>query len=691
MQLILLRTVPGEADLGEGGDVGMSAQSRPNILLITTDQYRFPRFSYGPDGGFADPLKQILGFQGTVDATNPYAAFFPGLLQLRRNAVVLRNHTIAASACTPSRATIYTGQYGTRTGVTQTDGLFKNGDNSSFPWLAVDGIPTLGTWMRLAGYSTHYFGKWHVSNPPDHSLDRYGFDDWEESYPEPHGSLANNLGTYRDLGFADSVCSFLQRKALALGYDRVAASVAAYDPDAGTPPSDTARPWFAVASFANPHDIATYPAVISQALPADSDAAPITLPDGKTVPQPQTQSIFGPLTVPLEGDRTPPPIVGTMQVPLNPGGFPQDCAQAPPTVNEDLSSKPRCQFDASYKIGLALSAKTGFNVASGLPQGGGIDAAVAVALKSTVPFQLAPDPAAAVLDFIQFYGYLHAVVDTHIERVLRTLEQSGQAENTIVVFLADHGEYAAAHGMMMEKWHTAYQEALHVPVVVRFPSSTAVEGGLRQLDQLTSHIDILPTVLGLAGVSAEERAAIARLLAERRPTPPLPGVNLAPLIRGETDVVTEPDGRPRHGVLFITDDEITEPLPPNGDPQEPKSLKEFAVYDATVAAVRQGTLGKGPVPGLAPGPVRQPNHVRCVRTADFKLSRYFDPSATQPQEWEMYDLRHDPNEAFNLVHVQGTPPVARQDVPPWTTRDAVQREADALAALLAKLEARDLA
>ena len=42
-------------------------------------------------------------------------------------------------------------------------------------WLDADGIPTLGTWMREAGYSTHYFGKWHVSNPPEHSLKRYGF------------------------------------------------------------------------------------------------------------------------------------------------------------------------------------------------------------------------------------------------------------------------------------------------------------------------------------------------------------------------------------------------------------------------------------------------------------------------------------------------------------------------------------
>ncbi|MEE3623670.1 sulfatase-like hydrolase/transferase [Nitrospirillum sp. BR 11752] len=656
----------------------------PNILLVTTDQYRFPRFSYGPEGGFAEALKRILGFQGTVEPGDPYAEFFPGLLRLRKNAVVLRNHTIAASACTPSRATIYTGQYGTRTGVTQTDGLFKSGDAANFPWLAADGIPTLGSWMRAAGYSTHYFGKWHVSNPPDHSLDAYGFDDWEESYPEPHGASPNNLGTYRDIGFADSVCNFLRRKALGLDYDRAAAIKSEKAPNLKAPDASNARPWFAVASFANPHDIATYPAVISQALPSDN-GTPVTLPNGMTLGA--TQSLFGPLTVPLQGDRTPPPTGGTFQVALNPLGFPQDCALNPPTLVEDLSTKPSCQHDYAYKMGLALSAKIGYNFAGVVPADK-LDAAVATTLKSCIPFQLTSDPATSAQDFIQLYAYLHSLVDTQIDRVLRTLEESGLAENTIVVFLADHGEYAGAHGMMIEKWHTAYQEALHVPVVVQFPPSTHVHGGLRQLDQVTSHIDILPTILGLAKVDQAEVAS--RLAATRGPFPPLPGANLAPLIHGRTDVVMEPDGTPRQGVLFITDDEITEPLPPIGDPHETASYGQFAIYDATVAAVRHGWHGKGPVPDLAPGPVRQPNHVRCVRTADFKLARYCDPHERVPQEWEMYDLRNDPNETTNLVHVRVSPPTARPDLPAWAPHGAVQAEADRLAHLLARLEARDL-
>ena len=77
-----------------------------------------------------------------------------------------------------------------------------------------DGTPTAGDWFRALGYTTHYFGKWHVSEPPNHTLQEYGFGDWELSWPEPHGASINNLGTYRDYQFADLACSFLRGRAL---------------------------------------------------------------------------------------------------------------------------------------------------------------------------------------------------------------------------------------------------------------------------------------------------------------------------------------------------------------------------------------------------------------------------------------------------------------------------------------------
>ncbi|RKH12630.1 sulfatase [Corallococcus sp. CA053C] len=635
--------------------------TRPNILLLTVDQLQFPRFAYGPDGGFLPGLKDILGFVTEGGEDNPFRKFFPGFEALRQNAAVFRNHTIAASACTPSRAVIYTGQYGTRTGVTQTDGLFKSGDAAAFPWLAADGIPTLGHWFQKAGYHTHYFGKWHVSNPPEHTLQRYGFDDWELSYPEPHGASINNLGAFRDVGFADLTCDFLRRMALGQPYNRALANQSYAAPRAEAP-DGSVQPWFAVASFTNPHDIATYPILPRQLDPSSPK--------------------LGPLVVPAEGQPSVTPVAGTFTVPLNPLGFPQENANLPTNLRDTLANKPSCQRDYAYKLGLALAAKTGLTLHQAKE---GIDP-VTVTLNSGIPFQLTADPDEAALRFQQYYAWLISLVDGHIARVLQTLDDSGLRKNTLVVFLSDHGEYGAAHGYLMEKWHTSYQEALHVPLVVQFPQAQET----RYIDALTSHADVAPTLLGLAGIPREELAAIRTDLRLHRPVPPFVGADLSPLARGETKTVTEPNGTPREGVLFITDDEITEPLPRTGDPHQMHDDALFSVYARAVEALREGSTRAGKVPGLKPGAVCQPNHIRCVRTPRWKLARTWDPSGEHADEWELYDMKNDPLEMENLLVFDGPFPTVVPQLPKGLTRAEVEEAAKETHALLGKYEAEKL-
>ncbi len=93
-----------------------TSKTRLNILLILVDQLRYPRCSYG-DAGLANPMKDILSFVGDLK-DSPYVKHFPGFTKLREYGVVLTNHSIAESACIPSRASIMTGQYGPRTGGT---------------------------------------------------------------------------------------------------------------------------------------------------------------------------------------------------------------------------------------------------------------------------------------------------------------------------------------------------------------------------------------------------------------------------------------------------------------------------------------------------------------------------------------------------------------------------------------------
>ncbi len=92
-------------------------------------------------------------------------------------------------------------------------------------------------------------------------------------------------------------------------------------------------------------------------------------------------------------------------------------------------------------------------------------------------------------------------VDDNIGRLMRFLDQSGLAENTIVVFTADHGEMLASHNRFNKM--VPYEEAVNVPLIIRWPGRTPA--GTRT-DCLYTPIDHMPTLLSLAGIPAPDTA-----------------------------------------------------------------------------------------------------------------------------------------------------------------------------------------
>ena len=127
-------------------------------------------------------------------------------------------------------------------------------------------------------------------------------------------------------------------------------------------------------------------------------------------------------------------------------------------------------------------------------------------------------------DHLKFYYQMQAEVGLQITRVLDALRETEAYENTIVIFSSDHGDMQGAHGGMHEKWHVAYEEALHVPFIV---SSPLLPGGARELDIPTNHADLIPTLLGLAGIDRDQ--ALVRL----RPTTATPTRSSAATSRGD--------------------------------------------------------------------------------------------------------------------------------------------------------------
>jgi len=91
------------------------------------------------------------------------------------------------------------------------------------------------------------------------------------------------------------------------------------------------------------------------------------------------------------------------------------------------------------------------------------------------------------------YGMVE-MIDDRIGRVLKTLEESGAADNTIVVFTSDHGDMMGDHGLFL-KGFMHYRGTLQVPMMILAPGSAAC-----RTDALASSIDLGPTLLSLCGV-----------------------------------------------------------------------------------------------------------------------------------------------------------------------------------------------
>ena len=97
-------------------------------------------------------------------------------------------------------------------------------------------------------------------------------------------------------------------------------------------------------------------------------------------------------------------------------------------------------------------------------------------------------------DYRRFYYQLQENVNREVQKVLDALhEHPAMARDTIVIFTSDHGDMLGAHGGMHQKWHQAYEESTHVPFIFHNPTMFS---GRQAIDTLTSHADVIPTMIG---------------------------------------------------------------------------------------------------------------------------------------------------------------------------------------------------
>jgi arylsulfatase len=218
---------------------------------------------------------------------------------------------------------------------------------------------------------------------------------------------------------------------------------------------------------------------------------------------------------------------------------------------------------------------------------------------------------------LNFYLNCLRDVDRSIELVLDGLQASGEADRTIVIFTADHGEMAGSHGLR-QKANLVYDENFHVPFVIRHPDFMRGAG----TDAMASAVDLAPTMLEFAGLDG---GAIASRF------PALRGRSLAPALAG---------ARVRDGVLTAVESVIS---------LDSEFWKAFADPDAADRLV-SGELRPD---------FRKRGFLRGYTDERYSLGRYFSPlEPNRPSDFAslvahndvvLYDRRDDPGETNNLA------------------------------------------
>ncbi len=87
-------------------------------------------------------------------------------------------------------------------------------------------------------------------------------------------------------------------------------------------------------------------------------------------------------------------------------------------------------------------------------------------------------------------------VDTEMGRMLRVLEETGQADNTIVIFMSDHGEMLGDHGIY-QKGPYFYDCLTRIPLIIRWPGHVKAD---LKADALVELVDLAPTLMDAAGI-----------------------------------------------------------------------------------------------------------------------------------------------------------------------------------------------
>jgi arylsulfatase len=196
--------------------------------------------------------------------------------------------------------------------------------------------------------------------------------------------------------------------------------------------------------------------------------------------------------------------------------------------------------------------------------------------------------------------------------------------DTVVVFTADHGEMGGAHGGLKGKGPFAYEENAHVPLLIAHPAGKAGATS----SALTSHLDLLPTFVGLTGLPDARRPQAVRAL---------PGHDFSALL-ADPEKATVTAVRP--GALF-------------------NYVGVSTVDGDYLRTIMSNLFLRRPSPPLSQANLDKRGFLSFVFDGRYKFGRYYAPTAINTprtleeilknNDVQLFDLQNDPQEVRNLA------------------------------------------
>jgi len=359
---------------------GTYAADQPNILFIMSDDHAAHSIgAYGSRLAILDPT--------------------PNLDWLAKEGAFLENCFCTNSICTPSRATIITGQYSHTNGVTTLNGSIEPERQ------------TLAHEMKAAGYETAMIGKWHLKKEPA-AFDYYCVLPGQGSYFNPTFRVRGKQqwpNNTRHFGGYDSMHSSDAITKLSLEWLKNR--------------KDQSKPFFLMHHYKAPHDN------FENAERYDWLYNDVTIPEPASLWDRKTH---GPIGEELYGTS-----VSGRNERRNMGHH--------MFVDESLSDEEYTRESYQRYLKKFLRCVKG--------------------------------------------------VDDGVGRVIEHLRQTGELDNTVIVYTADQGFMLGEHDYIDKRW--MYEESLRMPFIVRYPQS--IKPGLR-VKKIVNNVDFAPTLLDFAGV-----------------------------------------------------------------------------------------------------------------------------------------------------------------------------------------------